>query len=76
MLKWLIDIDVRKVTAIGGVLVFLCVPLGAGEVPLHNAVPENWIPHIEAWATIIAWLAGGVTGTHNIAALMSPKATP
>jgi hypothetical protein len=74
MLKGLVDIDVRKVTAVAGLLIFICVPLAQGQVPLAGVVPDSWIPHIEAYASLIAWFAGILTGTHNTAALISPRA--
>lgn len=76
MFKYLVDIDVRKVTAILGPLAFICTLIATGEVSLHNALPDTWIPHIQAWAGIIATFATAITGTHNIAALASPKVGP
>jgi len=76
MLKSLIDIDVRKVAAIASILVLVCVPVSLDQipgVPLAKLIPVSWVSPVEAWAGLIAWLSGLVTGSHNIAALVSPK---
>lgn len=74
MLKSLVDIDVRKVSAFLVPLAFICTLITSNPTLLNDAVPSAWIPHIQAWAGIIAAVATGITGSHNIAALMSPKA--
>lgn len=73
MWKNLIDIDVRKVTAVISVFVTIAVVLSSNPGMLSGAVPESWIPHVAAVAKIVAALGSALTGSHNIAALISPR---
>lgn len=75
MFKELIDVDVKKVAILAGFIVAFGLPIASGQVPLHNVVPDSWIPHIEAVAGVAAWAAGIIVGSHNIAALISPRAS-
>jgi hypothetical protein len=74
MFKWLIDIDVRKVTAVISILVVLELAIAQGTISLTDAIPASWIPVVVAWSKILAVVGSAITGTHNVAALFSPRA--
>jgi hypothetical protein len=71
--KWAIDIDTRKVALFVTAITLISVAIVTKEFPLTNMVPDNWIPHIEAWALFFAWFGPAFGFTHNVAALMSPR---
>lgn len=73
MFKSLVDIDVRKVTAVISVLVVLELAIAQGTISLTDAIPAAWIPVVIAWSKILAVVGSAITGTHNIAALFSPR---
>jgi len=76
MFKSLIDIDIRKVSAIAGPLGLICLGVYSGTIPLHNAIPESWIPSVQAWAGIVTAVSTSITGSQGVATLMSPKEPP
>lgn len=73
MWKSLIDIDVRKVTAVISILVVLELAIAQGTISLTDAIPASWIPIVVAWSKILAVVGSAITGTHNVAALFSPR---
>jgi len=73
MFKSLIDIDIRKVSMVAGPLGLICLGLYSGTIPLHNAIPESWVPGVQAWAGIITAICSTVTGSQGVATLLSPK---
>lgn len=73
MFKFLVDIDVRKVTAVISILVVLELAISQGTISLTDAIPASWIPVVVAWSKILAVVGSAITGTHNVAALFSPR---
>lgn len=80
MFKSLIDIDVRKVAAVCGIVAAFAIPVSQDaipHVPLSTFFEAATAIKVEGVAGLIAWACGIITGAHNIAALISPKeATP
>lgn len=48
-----------------GIISFLVaveMAIGHGTVQLTNAIPERWIPTVQAWCNILAFLGTTATG--------------
>jgi hypothetical protein len=74
MFKELIDIDVRKVAAVCGLIIAFGLPIASGQVSLAYIVPAGAIVYVQSWAGFLAWGAGILIGSHAGAALFSPRA--
>jgi len=73
VLAWIRSLDIRKVATAIVVLGALEHGIVVGEVPLADAVPASWIPHIVAWCKIFVWLNPFLLASHSFTALKWPQ---
>jgi len=55
-----------------GLVVTVASAVATGILPLENAIPDSWIPHVKAWEAIIAF-GGGVYLTALSQSTSSPS---
>jgi hypothetical protein len=67
------NLDIRKVAAAIIVLAALAHGIDVGDVPLTNALPASWIPHIVAWCKIFVYVAPFLVAGHSFTALKWPE---
>lgn len=57
-----------------GVVISVAVGIGGGTVSLTNVIPEQWIPIVQAWTNLFAFV--GTTFLTALHAVSSPKKGP
>lgn len=76
MLKSLIDVDIRKVTAVLGIFIAIALPIAGGQVSLAYVFPDAWIPYVKADLGFAAFIASTILGSQGVATLVSPRQVP
>lgn len=46
-----------------GIFITLCIGIAGGTVNLTHAIPENWVPAVEAWSGVIAFVGSSIQTT-------------